>query len=157
MIMGTLVYRIWQCASWCAKVHIPLAPFFLTLTIRILFGAVIPYRACIGKNVCIAYGGPGVVIHPRCTIGDNCYIGPGTVIGGTSGKYDVPKIGRNVFVGVGAKILGPISIGDNSVIGANAVVIDDIPSRCLAVGIPAKIIKHDIDILLYNDRAEIDT
>jgi serine O-acetyltransferase len=65
----------------------------------------------------------------------------------------VPRIGNNVFIGVGAKILGPVTVGDGAVIGANAVVTHDVPSRCLAAGIPAKVIKTNIDSAVYFDNA----
>jgi len=82
---------------------------------------------------------------------DNVIIGPGVTIGGTTKKIGAAKIGRNTFVATGAKILGPVTIGENCVIGANAVVLNDIPANSLAVGIPAKVIKSNIDITKYRD------
>lgn len=128
------------------KSHIPIIPAFITASIRIVFAAVIPYSAEIGANTCIAYGGPGVVIHRRSKIGKNCYIGPGVVIGGTSGKKNVPIIEDNVFIGVGAKVLGDIIVKKNSAIAANAVVTIDVESLCLVGGIPAKVLRENIDI-----------
>ena len=61
--------------------------------------------------------------------------------GGTSGYYEVPRLGKNVQVGAGANIIGPITIGDNCIIGAGAVVITDLPPNSVAVGVPAKVIK----------------
>ena len=62
-------------------------------------------------------------------------------LGGTSGYYEVPKLGKNVHVGAGANIIGPITVGDNCIIGAGAVVITDLPANSVAVGVPAKVIK----------------
>jgi serine O-acetyltransferase len=67
-----------------------------------------------------------------------------TLVPGHSFKYGVPFLGKNVYVGAGAKILGPIAIGDDVVIGANAVVVTSIPSNSLAVGVPARVIKSGI-------------
>ncbi|HHD80170.1 MAG TPA: serine acetyltransferase [Campylobacterales bacterium] len=60
-------------------------------------------------------------------------------------------MGDNCIISSGAKIIGPVKIGNNCIIGANAVVIDNIPDNCVAVGVPAKIIKTDINILDYRD------
>ncbi len=105
--------------------------------------------AKIGKGSSVGLAGLGVAIHKRAVIGDNTVIGQGVTIGGRSKHYDVPIIGDNCHIGPGAKILGPIKIGNNSLVGPNAVVIDDIPDNCIAVGIPAKIIKTDINIKDY--------
>lgn len=68
----------------------------------------------------------------------------GVTIGGTPNRVELPVIGDNVYIGAGAKI-----IGNNVVIGANSVVITDIPDNCVAVGMPAKVIKEGIDINNY--------
>lgn len=79
----------------------------------------------------------------------NCQIGTNVTIGGTSGKQEVPTIGNNTIISTGAKIIGPIKIGNNCIIGANAVVLSDIEDNCVAVGVPAKIIKRNINIKDY--------
>lgn len=81
------------------------------------------------------------MIHARAIIGSDCTISPHVTIGGTSGKYDVPIIGNKVQIGSGAKILSPVRVGDNSVIGANAVVLSDIPANSVAVSAPARVVK----------------
>ena len=115
----------------------------------LLFNSSVPYQTYIGKGTVFAYGGIGVVIHARAKIGNNCIIGQGITIGGRSKKHGVPKIGNNVYIGAGARILGDIVIGDDVIIGPNAVVLKDIPSNCIAVGIPAKIIKTNIKMRDY--------
>ena len=70
-------------------------------------------------------------------------------IGGTSGHYEVPIIGSNVYRGAGSKILGPITIGSNVVIGANSVVINAIPDDCLVVGAPARVVRTGIQMRGY--------
>jgi len=147
--MSEIVYYLYLLARILNKIHIPILPKIIQFLIRIIFGCYVPYSAKIGKNTVIAYGGIGVVIHARCVIGENCVIGPGVTLGGTSHKYEVPELGNNVSIGSGAKIIGPVKIGNNVVIGANAVVINDVPSNSLVVGIPAKIIKENININDY--------
>ena len=114
-----------------------------------LFGCQIGLGAKIGKKVNLAYGGLGVVIHDRVIIGNNVSIGTNVTIGGTSKKHQVPIIGDNSLLSTGCKIIGPVKIGENCVIGANAVVTKDIPEMSLAVGIPAKVIKKKISIHNY--------
>ncbi|WP_183243577.1 DapH/DapD/GlmU-related protein [Anoxybacillus mongoliensis] len=98
----------------------------------------------IGENLIIAHGGNGVVIHPDAIIGNNVTIFHQVTIGinpGELGKSTkAPIIGDNVFIGVGAKIIGDVKIGDNVKIGANAVVVKNIPANSTVVGNPAKII-----------------
>jgi serine O-acetyltransferase len=119
----------------------------------LLFGCQLGVRTKIGKNVNLAYGGLGIVIHERAVIGNNVNIGTCVTIGGTTKKYEVPIIGDNAIISSGAKILGPVTIGKNCVIGANAVVLDNIPDNCVAVGVPAKIIRRNINI---NDYRSLD-
>ncbi len=98
--------------------------------------------AKIGKNLFIDHG-MGVVIGETAEIGDNVLIYHGVTLGGTGHDGDKkrhPTVGNNVTIGTGAKLLGPINIGDNAKIGANAVVLKDVPENTTAVGIPAKII-----------------
>ena len=98
----------------------------------------------IGEGVFIDHG-MGVVIGETAVVGDHCTIYQGVTLGGTGkdkGKRH-PTVGRNVTIGCGAKILGPVVIGDNSKIAANAVVLQDIPENCTCVGVPAHIVKRD--------------
>ncbi len=100
--------------------------------------------AKIGKGLVIDHG-MGVVIGETTEIGDNCTIYQGVTLGGTGkdvGKRH-PTLGNGVMVGAGAKVLGPFTIGDNTKIAANAVVLEEIPENCTAVGMPAKIVKRE--------------
>ena len=95
-------------------------------------------------------GGVGCVIHERCTIGDNVEIYQNVTIGG-NGKENqpspgIPTIKNNVKIYAGACVLGPIVIGDNSIVGANAVVLCDVPDNSIAVGVPAKIMQKSKDL-----------
>ena len=118
--------------------------FFLARLIsqlgRFFTGIEIHPGAKIGKGLFIDHG-MGVVIGETAEIGDNVTIYHGVTLGGTGkdkGKRH-PTIGNNVIIGCGAKILGPISIGDGAKIGANSVVLKDVPKGKTAVGIPAVI------------------
>lgn len=113
--------------------------------IFLLYNSFIPYKCEIGEGSLFAYKGIGVIIHERAVIGKNCKIGAHVTIGGKSGNYEVPIIGDNCYISTGAKILGPIRIGDNVVIGANAVMINDAPNNTVWAGVPAKCIKKNID------------
>lgn len=100
--------------------------------------------ATIGKGVFIDHG-MGVVIGETAVVGDYCTIYQGVTLGGTGkdkGKRH-PTIGNNVTIGSGAKILGPFTVGDNSKVAANAVVLNEIPANSTCVGVPAHIVKLD--------------
>ena len=115
--------------------------------------------AQIGKGLFIDHG-MGVVIGETTIIGDNCLLYQGVTLGGTGkdkGKRH-PTLGDNVMVGAGAKVLGPINIGSNVKVAANAVVLSDIPENCTAVGVPARIarragqkVEQDLDQVHYPD------
>ena len=111
---------------------------------RFTTGIEIHPAATIGKGFMIDHG-MGVVIGETAEIGENCTIYQGVTLGGTGkdvGKRH-PTLGNNVMVGAGAKVLGPMKVGDNTKIAANAVVLAEIPENCTAVGIPAKVVKRE--------------
>lgn len=98
----------------------------------------------IGKRLFIDHG-TGVVIGETAEIGDDVTLYQGVTLGGTgkdTGKRH-PTIGNNVMIGAGAKVLGPLNIGDNTRVAAGAVVLRDIPANCTATGVPARVIKID--------------
>jgi serine O-acetyltransferase len=119
---------------------------------RLMTGIEIHPGAKIGRGLFIDHG-MGVVIGETAIIGDNVLLYQGVTLGGTGltkGKRH-PTIGNNVVIGGGAKVLGNITVGDNSYIGANAVVIKDVPPNSTVVGVPGRITKQDgkkIDISL---------
>jgi len=101
-------------------------------------GADIPINAKLGGGLLMPHPN-GIVIHPDAEIGPNCLIFQQVTVG-TGSRPGVPRIGGQVDIGAGAKILGGIHIGDHARIGANAVVLQDVPAGCAAVGIPARIV-----------------
>ncbi|MDD5422470.1 MAG: serine O-acetyltransferase [Candidatus Omnitrophota bacterium] len=136
-----VIYRI---AHAIRKAGIPLLPRMLSQTGRFFTGIEIHPGAQIGKSFFIDHG-MGVVIGETTITGDNVTIYQGVTLGGTGkekGKRH-PTIGNNVVIGTGAKVLGNITIGDNSYIGANAVVIKDVPPNSTVVGVPGRITKQE--------------
>jgi serine O-acetyltransferase len=131
---------------------VPFLPRGMSQLARFLTGIEIHPGAEIGDRFFIDHG-MGVVIGETTIIGDDVLLYQGVTLGGTGlekGKRH-PTIGSNVVVGTGAKILGNITIGDNSYIGANAVVIKDVPPNSTVVGVPGRITKQDgkkIDVSL---------
>ena len=134
---------IFRVAHRLQRWHIPLVPRFLYGVNRILFALVLPPSVCLGRDVLLGYQGLGVVIHKDSVIGDRVRIAPGVTIGGRGVPEGVPVVGNDVLIGTGAKLLGPIRIGDGARIGANAVVLSDVPPGALAVGVPARIVAKD--------------
>jgi serine O-acetyltransferase len=109
----------------------------------IVTGADIPVNCRIGGGLLLPHPN-GIVIHPLSEIGPNCLLFQQVTIGMAHGK--APRLGGHVDAGAGAKILGPVRIGNHVVIGANAVVVRDLPDRCTAMGIPARVIKASPEI-----------
>ena len=107
--------------------------------IQVITGIELPCEVAVGKNFRIDHFG-GIIISGFASFGDNCVIRDGVTVGLRRVDDPVaPKIGNNVDIGTGAKVLGDITIGDNVVIGANAVVLAAVPSDSIAVGVPARI------------------
>ena len=129
-----VVHRCWQGGlRWFAR--------WLAHWGRWLTGVEIHPGATIGRRVFIDHG-MGIVIGETAEIGDDSTLYHGVTLGGTSwnkGKRH-PTLGRGVVIGAGAKVLGPIHVGDNAKIGSNAVVVRDVPPGATAVGIPARIV-----------------
>jgi len=107
--------------------------------IQIVTGIELPCEVEIGRNFVIDHFG-GIVVSGYAKFGDNCRIRNGVVVGlRRVSEPRAPVIGDNVDIGTGAKVLGPITIGNNVLIGANAVVLTDVPDNCIAAGVPATI------------------
>jgi serine O-acetyltransferase len=105
--------------------------------VQIITGIELPCEAIVGRNFIIDHFG-GIIISGYARFGDNCRIRNGVVVGLRRVEDPcAPTIGNNVDIGAGAKLLGPITIGDNAIIGANAVVIEDVPDNSIAIGVPA--------------------
>ncbi len=139
-IKAVLLYRI---SHFFWKLGMPYVPRYLSEISRQLTGIEIHPGADIGNEFFIDHGG-GVVIGETSIIGNNVTVYQGVVLGGVSMDpiKRHPTLGNNVVVGTGAKLLGPITIGDNVRIGANSVVVIDVPPNSLVVGVPGKIVSR---------------
>lgn len=116
------------------------------LILKVLFQAEIPKQCKIGPGISLPHGANGIIMHPDVSIGSNVTIFHQVTLGinpielGKSLK--APRVGNDVFIGAGVKIIGDLKIGDGAKIGANAVVVKDIPTLKTAVGIPAKVVSR---------------
>lgn len=146
---AVIAYRIAR-VIWLWK--IPFFPRWISQTARFLTGVEIHPGAQIGKGLFIDHG-MGVVIGETTIIGDNVTLFQGVTLGGTgkeTGKRH-PTLGDNIVVGTGAKVLGNIEVGSNSYIGANAVVIRNVPPNATVVGVPGRVTRQEgrkIDIMM---------
>jgi serine O-acetyltransferase len=156
-LQASVVYRIGQ------KLYHPTSsntlrmagavPYFMAQRwMEITTGISLNPRADIGRGLYIGHFG-GVIIG-KVKMGDNCNISHEVTLGRgvARGENGVPTLGDRVWIGPGAKITGPIHLGDDCVIGANAVVLKSVPARAFAVGIPAKIKANrgSFDIVIYD-------
>jgi serine O-acetyltransferase len=140
-IKAVLLYRI---AHFFWKLGMPFIPKYISDISRQLTAIEIHPGAEIGSDFFIDHGA-GVVIGETAEIGNNVTIYAGVVLGGTSLEpiKRHPTVGDNVVIGTGAKLLGPIKIGHNVRIGANSVVVNDVPPNSVVVGVPGKIISRE--------------
>ena len=133
-VQALLAHRV---AHGLLEAGVPLAPRVISYFTRAVTGVEIHPAAEIGKEFFIDHGS-GVVIGETARIGDRVTLYQGVTLGGTGfqrGKRH-PTLGDNVTVGSGAKLLGPIAVGENAKIGANTVVVEDVPARATVVGNP---------------------
>jgi serine O-acetyltransferase len=143
-IQAVLIHRV---AHFLYLVDMPFVPRYLNFIARQITGVDIHPGAIIGKEFFIDHGA-GVVIGETAEIGDNVTIYQGVTLGGTSleNVKRHPTLGNNIVVGAGAKILGPIHIGNNVRIGANSVVTKDVPDNSVVIGVPGRIISNDPNV-----------
>jgi serine O-acetyltransferase len=137
------VYRFgnWRCQIRNRAVRMPfsLAYKLLKVLAEILTGIDLPCETKLGRRCRIDHFG-GIIISGDAVFGDDCILRNGVTVGlRRTGRRGAPVIGNRVDIGAGAKILGNIQIGDDVAIGANAVVISDVPCNSIAVGVPATI------------------
>ncbi|MCC6474122.1 MAG: serine O-acetyltransferase [Burkholderiales bacterium] len=135
-----------RCGHWLWLHGLRWLARFVSHIGRFLTGIEIHPGASIGRRVFIDHG-MGVVIGETAEIGDDCTLYHGVTLGGTSwnkGKRH-PTLGQGVVVGAGAKIIGPILVGNGARVGSNAVVVKEVPAGATAVGIPARVIPSEQD------------
>lgn len=140
-IQAILLHRV---AHFFWNIGLPFIPRYISNITRQITGIEIHPGAKIGKDFFIDHGS-GTVIGETTEIGDNVTIYQNVTLGGTSLEpvKRHPTIGNNVVIGTGAKILGPITIGDNVRVGANSVVTKDVPPNSVVVGVPGRITRRE--------------
>jgi serine O-acetyltransferase len=134
---AVLGYRL---CRWLVKRRIPFIHIFIRRHVELFTGISLPPAAVIGKGLLIEHFG-GIVVNAQAVIGENCTLSHQVTIGNKHPGGKAPVIGNNVYVCVGAKILGDITIGDNCIIGAGAVVLESMPANSVIAGVPAKVVK----------------
>lgn len=140
-------FGVWRMKIKPKLLRIPFSVVYKMMhrKVRNTYGIEIPFSVKLGRRVVIEHQG-GIVINGLCAVGDDSIIRQGVTLGNRylERPLEVPSLGKRVNVGAGAKIFGNISIGDGASIGANAVVLCDVPPGATAVGIPAKIVSQAI-------------
>ncbi len=133
---AVLLFRLSQLAGRA----VPMAGSVLKQLNHLLTGADLAWQADVGPGL-VLHHPTGVVIGPHVTIGSNCVIQQGVTLGGGAGeeggKGDSPVLGSRVQLGPGSRVLGPVRVGDDAVVAANAVVVRDVPEGFVARGVPA--------------------
>jgi serine O-acetyltransferase len=142
--MSTLPIALYRIRDRLLRANVPLLPYFCELIPATVWHVSIGRKVEIGPGVIIPHG--YAVIDGPVKIGSDCVINPWVTIGLSGSRrwgFDQrgPIIGDRAIIGTGSKVLGPITIGDDVRIGANAVVIDDIPSGATVVGAPARVVR----------------
>lgn len=139
----------YRAERWLYRHHLVIFAKLIRGIIFLLYNSFIPYTCEIGEGTTFAYKGMGVVIHSNAVIGSNCIIAQQVTVGGRSKQKNVPRIGDNVYIGCGAKVLGDITIGDDVVIGAGSVVIKSVENGSVVAGVPARVIHTGIKMKDY--------
>lgn len=138
------VYRfgVWRMSVEPKLLRAPFSVLYRALyrSVRNFYGIELPYSAKVGRRVIFEHQ-HGIVVHGQTVIGDDCIIRQGVTLGirNMERLTEAPVLGRGVNVGAGAKIIGPVNVGDGAAIGANAVVLKDVPAGALAIGVPAQL------------------
>lgn len=136
-----IAMKCYKVERWCYLHHLFFIAKIVFRLMQIFLGCTVPYTCDLEDGVIIAHF-HGVVMNEKCHIGRGSKIYQNVTIGGINGEHGA-YIGRNCIIGSGAVLLGEIKVGDNVRIGANAVVLKDLPDNCTAVGVPAKIVKQN--------------
>jgi serine O-acetyltransferase len=149
-----LLVRLHKTSRWLLDRRMKRLSRLLDTAVRVVYSARIPAEADIHPAVHFSHNALAVVITKEARIGAGCLIGTHTMLGSRWPVRGGPHLEEDVIVHAGAKIIGPVRIGRGSVIGANAVVLTDIPQYSLAVGVPAVIKKSGIQNDEYRPNAQ---
>jgi serine O-acetyltransferase len=151
--MALYRYGRWRYAIRWRWLRMPFSILYKVLKpiSEVLTGIELPCEVTLGRRFRIDHFG-GIIISGDAVFGDDCVIRNGVTVGlRHTGHRGAPILGNRVDIGAGAKILGAIRIGDDVLIGANAVVIGDVPSNSIAVGVPARVLPRKPEMPAVND------
>ena len=137
------ISTIYRMEHWLYNHHLNVIAQMLRGLVRIIFSADVPPQMQIGKGTVFPHDALGCVFHPDVKIGKNCKILHGVTMGGRAGHKGLPIIGDNVVIGTHAQLIGNVKIGNNSIVGAGAIVTLDVPDNVVVVGNPARILKSN--------------
>lgn len=137
------ISTIYRMEHWLYNHHLNVIAQMLRGLVRIIFSADVPPQMQIGKGTVFTHDALGCVFHPDVKIGKNCKILHGVTMGGRAGHKGLPIIGDNVVIGTHAQLIGNVKIGNNSIVGAGAIVTHDVPDNVVVVGNPARILKSN--------------
>lgn len=130
--------RLHRAARRLQALGIPLLPGLLTSLGVSLYRSWLHPEAELDEGVELGYGGLGIAIAARVRVGRGTFLSQQVTLGERPDVPGVPRLGRDVFIGTGAQVLGPVTVGDHARIGANAVVLEDVPPGAVVAGIPAR-------------------
>lgn len=137
------ISTIYRMEHWLYNHHLNVIAQMSRGLVRIIFSADVPPQMQIGKGTVFPHDALGCVFHPDVKIGKNCKILHGVTMGGRAGHKGLPIIGDNVVIGTHAQLIGNVKIGNNSIVGAGAIVTHDVPDNVVVVGNPARILKSN--------------
>lgn len=141
---------VWRIGHALWQMQVPVLPEAVRILCRIVFHADMPAQVAVPPDVIFVHNGMGVVVHTQVRFRGPALIFHNVTIGNSKGFRDgVPVIGSHVMIGAGAVIMGPITIGDGCVIGANAVVTRDVPPYHMAMGNPAQLKPCDPELIRH--------
>lgn len=146
---GTIAVIVYRYGHWLRDFNVPVLKqlmlviyAMLKTVVVVAFGIYIPSRFKVGRGFAI-HNFSGIFLPPT-TAGCNFIVFQGVTVGHLRGQGGrPPKLGNNVFLGAGAKIMGDISIGNDVVVGANSLVLNDVPDGCTVIGVPARVVSRD--------------
>lgn len=140
--MGPTALTFYRAARRLKTLGVPVLPDVVAAVGTRMHHCHVDLEARLHSSVELGYGGMGVVVAPGVEIGEKSFLSQNVTVEPKPGVSGAPRIGRNVYVGVGAKILGPVTVGDGAVIGANAVVTADVAPGAVVAGIPGRELKR---------------